>query len=301
MKSKGKILSLMLVLAIIISLVSFAAAVTAAGVNPPPPPNPSIEVSISAVPNPVDSGDAVDLTVSLDNTGNRALTNVYVELTGSAPLNAASSGFSGDISNLGVLDKTETWTWLVTSDPLVEETVFTAVGYGTFCPPGAAVDTLAVSCVPSCQDVTSQDEVTVEVNPVEPQDPDIICVPGEAADVTVIAINPETQITISTDATLVNGVYMVHNGDSVTLTVSEENTGDIWLDGVYVVLTYGTTTITLTTGYSGDISNTGILDPGEIWTWSVPITDLTATTTFYVVGHGFDPLGYDITACFAIN
>jgi hypothetical protein len=45
---------------------------------------------------------------------------------------------------------------------------------------------------------------------------------------------------------------------------------------------------------SGDVNNDGVMDVGEAWVWSYAAL-IDADTTFNVAGHGFDPLGNDIS------
>jgi hypothetical protein len=47
--------------------------------------------------------------------------------------------------------------------------------------------------------------------------------------------------------------------------------------------------------FSGDINSDGVMDPGESWNWDVTISGVTTATTFTATGHGWDPLGNNIT------
>ena len=89
---------------------------------------------------------------------------------------------------------------------------------------------------------------------------------------------------------------------NVVLTVTENNTGSEQLTDPFVVLNPGNMILTRTTANttanftSGDLANTGILDPGETWTWTVTGVPVTAPSTQYTaIGHGLDPLLNDIT------
>jgi hypothetical protein len=86
-------------------------------------------------------------------------------------------------------------------------------------------------------------------------------------------------------------------GGNVVLTISDTNDGAVPLYNNSVAFNYNGVTTTLdktSPNFSGDTNNDGIMDVGETWTWIVTVT-ITADTTFTVAGHGFDPLGNDIT------
>jgi len=98
---------------------------------------------------------------------------------------------------------------------------------------------------------------------------------------------PDTAVTISTSADT------VYAGDTVDLTVTESNTGDVDLTGAYVDVDNGVGTLSAppTSGDDGD----GVLEPGETWNWTVSGVVINADTTFTANGHGTDPLGNDIS------
>lgn len=87
-------------------------------------------------------------------------------------------------------------------------------------------------------------------------------------------------------------------GGAVSWTITETNDGlvpltnarvDLSLDGgvsVFMVLAAPPA--------SGDTNGDEILDPGETWEWMVP-TNPQSTVTLTATGHGFDPMGNDIT------
>ncbi|HAE43469.1 MAG TPA: hypothetical protein DCG34_11240, partial [Clostridiales bacterium] len=79
-------------------------------------------------------------------------------------------------------------------------------------------------------------------------------------------INPDTMVSITASA------ITVYAGDTVDLTIKEQNTGDDPLTGVYVEL-YKDAALHATldkdsVGFSGDTNTNGKLDVGETWQWS---------------------------------
>jgi hypothetical protein len=104
---------------------------------------------------------------------------------------------------------------------------------------------------------------------------------------------PSTIMSITADP------LVVHSGDEVTWTVTEENDGEVALTNPTVDLSYdgGTTTFDTLSAppLSGDANTDGILDPGETWTWEYK-TSPTADVTITATGHGLDPAtGLDVT------
>ena len=110
-----------------------------------------------------------------------------------------------------------------------------------------------------------------------------------------LACTPGSRLTMTASA------LEVSPGGSVTLRITEQNTGDVpatALTGVYVELSYGSTTDRLdrtTPGFdvSSDPANPVVLDFGEAWRWEVTRT-VNATTVFTAIAHGFYR-GTDIT------
>jgi hypothetical protein len=202
----------------------------------------------------------VDLTITEENDGEVDLTNPYVEVTQEGALIATlvAPPDSGDDGN-GILDTGETWTWTITSDPItVDPTNFVATGYGTD-PLGNVI--------------------------TYPEDPD------EQDDVQVDLLAPSTDIDISSSAT------RVLPGDTVELTITEENDGSVPLTDVYVEVTQqGTLIATLIAPPDSGDDGDGVLDVVETWSWTItsdPITE--DPTTFVATGYGTDPLGNVIT------
>ena len=104
-------------------------------------------------------------------------------------------------------------------------------------------------------------------------------------DVDVIA--PDTLVNISASAAT------VYAGDSINLTVTEKNNGDVNLTGAYVAVDQGIGNLVAPPD-SGDDGD-GVLEPGETWSWTVSGVVITADTTFTALGHGTDPTGTDIS------
>jgi hypothetical protein len=107
-------------------------------------------------------------------------------------------------------------------------------------------------------------------------------------------IAPNTTTTIVASATTV--LY----GGSVSLNVTETNTGDDPLTNPYVEVRKGATlnaTLDETTpGWSSDLNPDAVLDPGETWTWPNKSSGaITGTTTFEAKGFGTDSLGNEVS------
>jgi uncharacterized repeat protein (TIGR01451 family) len=104
---------------------------------------------------------------------------------------------------------------------------------------------------------------------------------------------PDTKVTIAIDPSQTR----VQPGDSVTLTITEENTGYEPLTNPYVtVYANGSLHATLVAPPdTGDTDADGILDPGETWTWTISSSPITGPTTFTAWGFGTDPLDNDVS------
>jgi uncharacterized repeat protein (TIGR01451 family) len=113
---------------------------------------------------------------------------------------------------------------------------------------------------------------------------------------------PNTVLTLDTSAA------NIEDGDSVTLTITDTNTGQVPLtnnsitvdssptvnlDGVPAPQTYTEASVPQFVG--GDTGNDGIMDPGETWTWTVVAGPITAATTFTAIGSGVAPSGQVVT------
>lgn len=98
----------------------------------------------------------------------------------------------------------------------------------------------------------------------------------------------------STITTIVSDSGTVVSGGSVTLTVTEENNGDVDLTNVSVEVDNGVGTLTSPPD-SGDTGGDNVLGVGETWSWDVSSGAISSNTTFTAVGHGEDPNGNDVT------
>jgi len=111
-----------------------------------------------------------------------------------------------------------------------------------------------------------------------------------------LIISPCTELTITADPPEV-----ALNGFT-TLTVTENNCGNVSLTNVQIVLSGDTSGIldcnsTSPIVFSGDTSNSCVLDPGETWQWTGIVVQVTTATggNYTATGHGLDPFGNDIT------
>jgi hypothetical protein len=215
--------------------------------------SPNTQVAISSCATTVYAGGTVILAVIEQNSGNVPLTNPWIAVS---PTVGERTGppTGGDGNSNGILDVGEIWWWTIPGVVINNTTTFTAVGHGTD---------------PLNNDVTFP------------------AYPNEKTQVTITAINPNSTVTISSSAAVVDA------GGKVTLTVTEHNTGDVPLSNakVHVSPLSGDLAGPPTSGDNGN----GILDVGETWSWTVPNVVITANTTFIAVGHGIDPLNNDVT------
>ena len=223
------------------------------------PLTPSTITTITSSDPTVVIGESVDLTITEENDGEVDLTSPQVVVTknGAPHATLTDPPDSGDDGD-GVLEVGETWTWTISSGPItVDPTTFVAIGSGT--DPAGNVITY-------------------------PGDPD------ERDEVSVGTLTPSTITTITSSAA------MVDSGDSVDLTITEENDGQVDLTSPQVVVEKGGVLLA-TLGDppdSGDDGD-GVLEVGEIWTWTIDSGPITATTTFLATGSGIDPAGNVIT------
>ena len=224
---------------------------------------PDTEVTIDASAYTVLSGDTVDLTVTESNTGDDPLTNVSVtvEYDSTTLVVLDETTAIEDMTNDNILEVGETWTWDASTDTELDDfvvnafTTFTATGYGE--------DSLG--------------------NPVTIPD-----YPDEEDTVDVDTFQPNTITTIISSAATVSP------GDTVDLTVTEENTGGDPLTNPYVEVRQGATLIATldetTPGWISDINGDAVLDVGETWSWTITSGPITAATTFEALGFGTDSL-----------
>lgn len=221
----------------------------------------STMLTITALPEQVEAGQNVQLTISELNDGTHDITGAYVDVFKNGvfwqKLDTTSLSFTGDdTTGPTVLNAGETWTWLVTDAPTAN-TTYLATGHGFF----AGYD-ITYPDYPN-----EQDAVTVTVTPPPP--------------------TPSTLLTITALPTNVEA------GQAVDLTIREKNDGQPGTDltGAYVYLQ--PLAMTLNSGsnppgvnFSGDDAD-GILEVGETWQWIVNDVVVTDNTTFIATGHGW--------------
>ncbi|MHC4355770.1 MAG: hypothetical protein ACYS0H_23975, partial [Planctomycetota bacterium] len=237
--------------------------------------HPGTLVGISASPmEVVPIGTDVKLTITEKNTGDANLGDPYVELEPLGLILDKNSGdyFGGDTDGDGELGVGETWTWIVDDNDVSDTETYWATGHG--------IDPLG-------------NDVTWCEYPAEPP-AETLCDANEANEVTVYRMNPATEVGIWAWPMEVSPV-----GTDVTLTITEENTGDANLTDPCVVLE--PLDVTLTKGSAdyndGDTDGDGELDVGEMWTWIVVDSGVDADKTYTVTGHGRDPLNNEVTWC----
>lgn len=94
--------------------------------------SPNTTVGITTSASAVVAGGTVNLTITEHNTGNDPITSPSVTLTPPGTvLSTTSPTFSGgDTNGNGILDTTETWSWLVTGVTISSATTYTVVGDG---------------------------------------------------------------------------------------------------------------------------------------------------------------------------
>ncbi|MHC4343644.1 MAG: COG1361 family protein [Planctomycetota bacterium] len=237
--------------------------------------HPGTMVGISASPTEVVTiGTDVELTITEKNTGDVSLVDPYVELEPLGLILEKSSGeyFGGDTDGDGELGVGETWEWRVDDNDVSDTETYWVTGHG--------IDALG-------------NDVTWCSNPQDPP-VDTLCDANEANEVTVYRIDPATEVGI-----LAWPMEVSPAGTDVTLTITEENTGDANLTDPCVVLE--PLGVTLTKGSpdynDGDADGDGELDVGEMWTWIVVDLGVDADRTYTVTGDGRDPLGNEVTWC----
>jgi hypothetical protein len=236
----------------------------------------STDVGISALPTTVPIGGTVDLTVTENNDGDVPLTNVSVAVTfdnggGPTPLVILTAPpTSGDGGVAGVLEAGETWTWdastvIALNDiPITAVTTFTATGSAQY---DDGVNPVVTVTYPG--DLDEQESITV----------------GE---------NPDTVIDITANGS--DGPITVCVGETVTLTICEQNTGEIDLTDPFVELYDDPTLVSAPiatldetspefTGTDG--ADLGELDQGEEWCWDVDVVVTDPTTTFTAIAYGY--------------
>jgi len=157
-------------------------------------------------------------------------------------------------------------------------------GAGTLNPAGELIIVVVTPVLASVTNTATVNATVIELgNEVSDTD---------TCEVTVLI--PDTTVDIKANGS--DGPITVCEGDEVTLTVCEENTGQADLTAVQVVVNDGSSDIATLTAPpdSGDAVDPGVLNPGETWCWDVVVT-VAASTTYSAVGEGTDPAGNVIT------
>ncbi len=164
-----------------------------------------------------------------------------------------------------------------------------SVGASISCPGGAGCAPGPYTYVVSHADETSSSVTAIfDIDGVLHQDSDEE-VASDHDTLSKTVIHPSTITGISSSQSQV-GV-----GGTTTLTITEQNDGDVNLSGAHVDVDNGVGTLnSASANFSGDDAD-GILEPGETWQWLVNNVVVNSDTTFTATGHGTDPLGTDIT------
>jgi hypothetical protein len=107
----------------------------------------------------------------------------------------------------------------------------------------------------------------------------------------ITQLQPNTLTTITASAT------EVVSGGSVTLNVTEQNTGSDNLTSPRVeIRKNGTLIHTLVAPPSSGDNGNGVLNMGETWRWNnIPSGAITGASTFVALGFGTDSLGHEIS------
>lgn len=237
----------------------------------------------------VHGGDDVTITFTELNDGINPLTSpsVTTDQASCTPVYA-----SGDAGVIGTLDVGESWVFTCTINDVQNSLTINAVGHGLD-PLGRDV-TWAAGCV-------NDDDVLTA------PDPDVFCDSGERAAVTITVIEPSTSLTKTASVT-VTYTYTETNdsGDGTELTRPTAGwvTDDQCAPVTEVLGSNSDGLPSDATHNLGDADNDGKLDDGE--TFTLRCTDAATTdgsnvdVTNRAIGHGIDPLGFDITWCASI-
>jgi hypothetical protein len=226
------------------------------------------DVNITAGASPVAKGSGTTLNVTEKNTGGIPLTSPHVvlqkgaaafwDLTNSSY--PAGTIFSEDGTTNGILEMDETWTWSnIPTGNLDATTAFQADGHGLA--PGDGV--------------LQYTDITYDAGFYL-----------ERESVTIIVNSPSTDAGITALPS-----FLPAGGGTVTLTVTEENDGQVDLGNIVMTVRNN---VDSTVYYlnksayyvSGDTLDDGILKPLETWTWSITGVPVTDTTVFTVYGDG---------------
>jgi uncharacterized repeat protein (TIGR01451 family) len=231
--------------------------------------HPTTDLSIATTAGTTNfySGANITFTYSEHNDGDVPLTNVSVTDTNCNGGNPMTTPDSGDTSNAGVLDPTETWIFSCTLTGVTSS--------GTASATASGFDASTGLYVRPCPPGTAQDSV---------------CDADEADSLNYSVINSSTQLTVNADNT-----SLPVGGGTVNFTYTETNNGNDPLSNVSVTDKNCNGGNPMTTPDSGDTANPGILDPGEAWVFHCSKNNITSNETHTVTATGTDKYGNQVT------
>ena len=221
-------------------------------------PSPGLTVTKTAdktTISPSSAGDTISYTITVKNTGN--VTFNSLSLTDALTSDEAwSESDGGDADGTGALDVGETWTftasYAITPSDITEGSVEN-VAYATGIPTSGGSLTVYSG---------AQDEASTATS-----DPS-----GGGGVITTLTASV-SQLTVTKTADTTDFSSPVTSGDTITYTITAENTGNVALDNVRITDTQtptGGSSSSLTPTYiSGDTDSDSAIDVGETWTWTV--------------------------------
>jgi uncharacterized repeat protein (TIGR01451 family) len=191
-------------------------------------------------------GDVINYSITVQNTGNTALTGVTVTDKVESYGATNATYVSGDAGIIGTLDLGETWTY--TANYTLVQADFDNNGGGD-----GDIDNLATG--DTGQTDPDTDDAVVEL-------------------VRIASINVDkTFLNVANDTSDFGGTNQADSaGDIINYRITIQNTGNLALTGVTVtdaVEAYGATNATYVSGDAGTI---GTLDVGETWTYGASYT-----------------------------
>ena len=230
---------------------------------------------------PVDPHQVVSVTV-----GNLNVTVEFEDPLGSLTINKW---------NVGETLKLGGATFTITPNPFTRTGVLTVTDGGANDPDTTANGVIALTNV-----MLGAYHVCETVAPAGHELPVTPC-----QDVTVTQANQNITVNFENPApgtklTIEASAPKIEVNGTVTLTIKEQNHGDVPLSDVYIVLGAPINdTIDCNSDSFVDASDTGsdcILGVGETWIWNYPYV-VTTAATFTATGHGTTPSGNDVTWC----
>lgn len=248
---------------------------------------PSTSLTKSADPAEVIVGGTTTYTYEETNDGEVPLTNVSVEDDTCTPVTAVdvtpADGFNdGDANTNGVLDPGETWVFECTSGPLTADTTNVAIAHGTD-PIGRDVTWCADESAPPADTFCDQDEraeLTVTVS--EEPSISIIKTAGDAADGTVLEIQPGDSVTFHYEVCNTGNVPLV-NGEVTDDNGTPGDTSDDF-----------TVVLTTTLAPAGETGDCETVDSDPILIENPPVCGETRLNIGTVVAFS-DPGGTEVT------